>query len=344
MENALEAPKVLETQCEWRASDVADESSWIELFGDAELDELDAALRTALEKSEDVLEIGRDDFPLPNLSARIKDIERELMDGRGFVLLRGIDRGRYSREEMEMLYWGIGMHLGTPWPQNQYGHVLGDVTDHGIAPEGPTTRGNEIGQVALPYHSDGSDLVGLMCLQSAKSGGISTVANAVAIHNDLVRNEPELATSLYLDQPYDFRGAEPKGGKPWYSLPVFTEQNGRLFVRYIRPYILASQRHKDAPRIDPMADRAMKVVDEMTQDREYNVFMDLQPGDMQFVNNYHVLHARTSYVDDREAGLIRHLKRLWLATDYLNDRPPYFQRNVGSHWEEARSVSRREVG
>jgi alpha-ketoglutarate-dependent taurine dioxygenase len=71
--------------------------------------------------------------------------------------------------------------------------------------------------------------------------------------------------------------------------------------------------------------------------------MDLQPGDMQFINNYHVLHARTAYEDDREAGMIRHLKRLWLATDYLKDRPAYFQRNLSNHWEQAKSVSRMEI-
>jgi hypothetical protein len=287
--------QVLETQCEWRSADVSDESKWIELFDEAERDEIDAALRTALQKSSDVMEISKTDFPLPSVAARLQLIERELIDGRGFVLLRGVDRDCYSREEMEMIYWGIGMHLGAPWPQNQYGHVLGDVTDHGIDPADPTSRGNEIGKIAFPYHSDGSDLVGLLCLQTSKSGGASTVANAVSIHNDLVREEPELAAALHEKQPYDFRGAEPEGAKPWYEMPVFTEWSGRLFVRYIRPYILASQRHADAPRIGEVAERAMQRVDEMTQDRSYNVFMDMEPGDMQFINNYHVLHAREAY-------------------------------------------------
>jgi hypothetical protein len=344
MEGPREIPQLLEVRSEWRASDVADESKWIETFNDDEVEELESALRKALEKSRDVLDIGRDDFPLPNVSTRIHAIERELIDGRGFALLRGIPRERFSREEMEMLYWGIGMHLGAPWPQNQYGHVLGDVTDHGRAPDDPVARGNELGQIGLPYHSDGSDLVGLLCLGRPRSGGSSTVANAVAIHNDLVRHEPEFAAALYRDQPHDFRGAEPKGGDPWYSLPIFTQWNERLFVRYIRPYILASQRHTNAPRIDATAELAMRRMDEMTQDDSYSVFMDLEPGDIQFVNNYHVLHGRTPYVDDREAGLIRHLKRLWLATDSLGDRPPYFQRNLSNHWEDARSVSRREVG
>lgn len=335
--------QILETACEWSSEDVADESLWIETLGETECDEIDAAMRKAFEKSDDVMEIGAADFPLPTLASRIKKIEDELINGRGFVLLRGVDRARYSREEMEMIYWGIGMHLGEPWPQNKYGHVLGDVTDQGVDPADPTSRGNEIGKIAFPYHSDGSDLVGLLCLQRAKSGGISTVANAVAIHNDLVREEPTLAASLYEPQPYDYRGEQAPGRRPWYTLPVFTEHAGRLFVRYVRPYIVASQKHDDAPRIGDDAERAMQRVDAMTQDRHYNVFMDLQPGDMQFINNYHVLHARTAYEDDREAGLIRHLKRLWLSTGSFEDRPEHFERNIASHWEKARSVSRLTV-
>jgi hypothetical protein len=339
----MTTPQILETESEWQAEDVADESVWTEYFDESEQDEFDAALRKALEKSSDVMEIDKHDFPLPSLRARLLGIEAELIGGRGFVRLRGVQRERYSREEMEMIYWGIGMHLGAPWPQNQYGHVLGDVTDQGVDPASPKSRGNEIGRIAFPYHSDGSDLVGLMCLQGARSGGTSTVANAVSIHNDLVREAPELAAALYERQPYDFRGAEPKGAKRWYELPVFTNWNGRLFVRYIRPYIVASQRFDDAPRISEQSERAMQRVDEMTQDKNYNVFMDLEPGDMQFINNYHVLHARTAYEDDREAGLVRHLKRLWLATDSLRDRPPYFQRNLSSEWESAKSVSRIEI-
>ncbi len=318
---------------------MADIDDFIEMLDQAELEEIDAALAHALALSDNVLQIGRADFPLAGLRPRLRKIEEELIHGRGVALLRGLPREKYSQAQMEMIYWGIGIQLGTPWPQNQYGHFLGDVTDQGKSEADPTSRGNEIGAVAFPYHSDGSDLVGLLCLQRASSGGTSTVANAVAIHNDLVREEPELAAALYESQPYDFRGGEKKGDRPWYTLPVFTNWNQQLFVRYIRPYILASQRHADAPRIDPVAERAMQRVDAMTRDADYNVFMDLGPGDMQFVNNYHVLHARTAYRDDRASGRVRHLKRLWLATDVLKDRPPYFQQNLDSHWGKKPSVS-----
>jgi alpha-ketoglutarate-dependent taurine dioxygenase len=336
-------PTPLETHAEWRAKDVADPEAWIERLSRAEQEELDAALRHASAVSPDLMQITRDDFPLPTFRQRLAAIEHELINGRGFVLIRGLERERYSQEEMELLYWGIGMHLGEPWPQNKHGHVLGDVTDQGKKADDATARGNELGGIALPYHSDGSDLVGLLCLQTAQEGGISTVANAVAIHNELVREAPELAASMYMPQPFDYRGEQKEGARPWYDLPVFTRCEGRLFVRYIRPYIEASQRHEGVPAITPEARAAMDRMDAMSNDPSFNVFMDLQPGDMQFVNNFHVLHARTAYEDDRAAGKVRHLKRLWLETRVLDQRPPHFQNNTADHWGRNKTVSRLRV-
>jgi hypothetical protein len=330
---------VLEPRAEWRRSAVADEALWTERLTPAELGELDQALRHAKSKSTDVLCLGKEDFPLPTLGPRLKRIEHELIDGRGFVLIRGLARDRYDEGDATLLYWGIGTHLGKPWPQNKKGHVLGDVTDQGKTASDYTSRGNEIGGIGFPYHSDGSDLVGLLCLERAKEGGLSTVCNAVAIHNELVRTRPDLAAELYEPQPYDFRGEQPSGGAPFYLVPVFSRTGNRLFVRYIRPYILASQRHDDAPRITPRAEAAMQRLDEMTQDPDFTVFMDFSPGDMQFINNYHVLHGRTAYVDDRDTGLVRHLKRLWLETEVLESRPAYFQNNRQAHWGKERTVS-----
>jgi hypothetical protein len=258
------------------------------------------------------------------------------------VRLRGVDRSAYTQSEMELIYWGIGMHLGLPWPQNKYGHVLGDVTDQNKATNDPTARGNELGGVALPFHCDGSDLVGLMCLENGLRGGLSAVANSVRIHNQLVADRPDLAAALYEYFPYDFRGEEAKGGKPYYSLPVFTEWDDRLFVRCIPPYIYASQRHADVPRLTDAQKEALEAVVRMADDPENHVLMDLLPGDMQFINNYHVLHGRTAYEDDRGAGRIRHLKRLWLETTVLPSRPAYFD-NTRSHWSKKRTASRMQV-
>ena len=332
--------RILEPACEWRAGDVADPAAWTETFSPAEISELEAAMAHARTVSADFLDIGVDDFPLPTLSRRLAAIEKELMDGRGFALLRGLPRERWSNDDMCLAYWGIGAHLGRPWPQNHHGHLLGDVTDQGKSWDDPTARGNELGGIGLDFHCDGSDLVGLLCLRNGISGGASAVANSVALHNDLVRERPDLAAELYQPQPYDMRGEQRPGARGWYPMPVFTEHGGRLFVRLIRAYILASQRHEDAPRLTEAAREGLEWLQTRAQSGAYSVVMDFRPGDMQFINNYHVLHGREPYTDDRAAGQVRHLKRLWLETDVLADRPAWFRNNISGHWAQKRVISR----
>jgi hypothetical protein len=336
----------LEVTCAWRRDDLAD--GYVRQLTDTHLDELDAALHFAEARCDDVLDITREDFPLPTLAAELADITHDLIDGRGVVVIRGLPVDRYDKRRASMIYWGVGMHLGRPWPQNAKGHLLGDVTDQGRALDDPNGRGNEIGAVAFPFHSDGSDLVGLFCLDPGASGGASRVANAVAIHNELIHTAPDLAAELYASFAYDFRGEQDPGGRPWYMMPVFSRRGDRLFVRYIRPYIEAARRHPDAPRPSEQARAAMDRLDAMCRDDTFHVSMMLQPGDMQFVNNYHVLHARDAYEDRRTEGKVRHLKRLWLETDLLTDaeKPEPFRLNhtAGNWWSrKGRTKSELEV-
>jgi hypothetical protein len=335
--------EILEQACEWNAADVADPTLWTEILAEDETSELEAAIAHARGKSADFLDIAKDDFPLPTLAPRLKAIERELMGGRGFVLLRGLPRERWSNDDMCLAYWGIGAHLGRPWPQNHLGHLLGDVTDQGKLPGDPTARGNELGQIGLEFHCDGSDLVGLLCLQTAARGGRSAVANSVSLHNAMVRERPDLAEELYKPQPYDMRGEQAPGRRGWYELPVFTALDGRLFIRLIAGYILASQRHAAAPRLTAKAREGLGWLHDRAESGAYSVVMDFQPGDMQFINNYHVLHGRSPYEDDRASGKVRHLKRLWLETEALAERPSYFRKNVSSHWAAKPMISRLDV-
>lgn len=333
-------PRKLETHRAWVASDVTDPTQWTVELTTADHDELHNALSHAKARSTDLLEIGHEDFPLDRLAEKLAGVERELIDGRGFVRIAALDTNRYDDDDLTMLYWGIGMHLGDPWPQNKHGHVMGDVTDQNKKRDDPTVRGNEIGLVALDYHTDGSDLVGLMCLRPAVSGGLSCVANVVAIYNAMVDSRPDLVAALFEELPWDYRGEEPPGGKPYYMRNVFSDFEDRLFCRFVPTYIKSSQRHIDAPRLSERVVEALDMVSEFANRPEYNVYMDLRPGEMQFINNYHVLHGRTEYVDDVPNGVKRHLKRLWLATRYLKSRPPGYDRAVQSHWNSNRSVSR----
>jgi hypothetical protein len=333
-------PKELETHIDWRSSDVADPRQWTMELTDGDKRELDHALQVAKSASDNLLEIRKESFPLNGLAPKLAAVERELIDGRGFVRIGALDTKRYSDDDLTLLYWGIGLHLGDPWPQNKYGHMMGDVTDQGKALDDPTLRGNEIGLIGLDYHTDGSDLVGLMCLRPAKSGGLSCVANVVAIYNDLVRTRPDLVAALYNPLPWDFRGEQPAGGQRYYMRAVFTEHEGRLFNFFVPQYIKASQRHPEAPRLSPLEHEAIDTVSEMARRPEFNVYMEIPPGYMQFIDNYHVLHGRQPYEDDVAHGYKRHLKRLWLATHQLKSRPKAFANGAHGHWAKNRSVSR----
>jgi hypothetical protein len=333
----------LEPNCEWRSDDLGD--SYVYHLTDGHLAELEAALHRAEAESDDVLDITRESFPLPTLGPELTRITRELIEGPGVVLIRGVPVDRYGKERASAIYWGIGLHLGRPWPQNAKGHLLGDVTDQGRAAADPTSRGNEIGGIAFPFHSDGSDLVGLFCLDAGASGGESLVANVVTIHNELVRTEPELAAELYAPFAYDLRGEHAPGTRPWYTMPIFTRRGDRLFVRYIRPYIESTRRHDDAPRPSDSAREAMDRIDAMCADPQYHASMMLEPGDMQFINNYHVLHARRAYDDDRAGHRIRHLKRLWLETEVLtaDDKPKPFRLGRTDNWWSRQGRTKSEL-
>jgi Taurine catabolism dioxygenase TauD, TfdA family len=333
----------LEPNCEWRSDDLGD--GYVYHLTDEHLAELDAALDRAEAEADDVLDITRESFPLPTLGPELTRITRELIGGPGVVLIRGVPVDRYGKARASAIYWGIGLHLGRPWPQNAKGHLLGDVTDQGRAAGDPTSRGNEIGGIAFPFHSDGSDLVGLFCLDAGAGGGESLVANAVTIHNELVRTEPELAAELYAPFAYDLRGEQAPGTRAWYTMPIFTRRADRLFVRYIRPYIESARRHDDAPRPSDAAREAMNRVDAMCADPQYHASMMMEPGDMQFINNYHVLHARRAYDDDRARHRIRHLKRLWLETEVLtaDDKPECFRLGRTDNWWSRQGRTKSEL-
>lgn len=335
-----DAVEPLEPVAEWTAAEVADPSAWTLRLGPDDVAELRAALAAARQRRTDVLDVRADDFPLPTLAPRLAQVVADLVDGRGFCRISGLPVDDLGHDDSSWIYWGIGRHLGEPWPQNVKGHLLGDVRDQGKRPDDPTARGNEIGGSALTFHSDGSDLVGLLCLHPGVSGGASVIANALGAHNRLARTRPDLAAALYEPLPYDFRGEQADGSRPYYEVPVFSRHGHRLFIRYIRPYIEASQRHADAPRLTSLQREAMDALDAIVADPEMQVEMRFEPGDMQFINNYHVLHGRRSYVDDPESGAVRFLKRLWLATSRLadDDRPARFQRaGATSHWADKRT-------
>jgi hypothetical protein len=307
----------------WTAAEMRASSRWIHEFTEAEKSQLASALETVRRKGLRV-PFGVEDFPLGPLAARLALVRKEVEDGSGVMLLRGLPVDDYGLEAARIVYWGIGAHLGTALAQNPRGELLVEVRDAGGNQyTDPKARGYHTSN-RLPFHNDQSDLVGLLCYRRAKSGGLSFIASAAAVHNQILADRPDLLEVLY--QPYycDVRGEEPPGRRPYYVEPRFSIYNGRLFTQHGRTYIDSAQRFPEVPRLTPKQDEAMKLVDSLCGSDRFRLDMDFRRGDIQLLNNRVILHSRTDFEDYAEPDQKRLLLRLWLRTPGYAELPPYF--------------------
>lgn len=305
----------------WRAADLKRDRRWIYELRPDDIRQLEDALRETKRRGIGVPDIRRDDFPLGDFAHRLAEFLGELERGRGVMLIRGLPMDRLSKPDAGTIFWGIGAHMGRAVAQNAYGDVLGHVRDIGKDwTTDMTARGYQT-TLHQPFHNDSCDAVGLLCLRKAKSGGLSSIVSSVSIHNEIVAKRPDLA--LLLQQPFhvDRRGEEAEGDTPYYLTPIFSYHAGGLFVRYNRMYIESAQRFEEAPRLTPEQIEALDVIDALCDDGDLRYDMALEPGDMQFLNNYIVLHSRSGYEDHPEPDRKRHLLRLWLFTPGLRDIP-----------------------
>lgn len=298
----------------WYGPDMASRSDWIHRLTDAELAELDAAVRAADATGKDILEFRREHFQLPGLQPLLREISQQVLHGRGFHLLRGIPVERYTIRQSALAYWALGVNLGEPVSQNGKGHVLGHVANLGLNYADPEVRGYQT-SARLPYHSDSSDIVALLCLRTSKSGGLSSIVSSTTIWNELVRRNPDHARALLGEFHRTRWGEIPAGQKRYASNPIFAPHEGKLFSSYVRSAINKAQAMPEVPRLTAAQNEALDHVDSLAADPALHLDMSFEPGDIQLLSNHFVFHSRTSYEDWPEVERRRHLLRLWLACD-----------------------------
>jgi TfdA family taurine catabolism dioxygenase TauD len=304
----------------WRGEDLADRSDWKTELTAAHREELLSALAAVTGRN--LRDITREDFPLPTLGPVLAGVITELIDGRGFVLLRGIPIEGLDERSVELLYWGIGQHVGAPIHQRGKDDLLVHVRDMGVDPNDPLVRGFETSS-RLEYHADSSDVVGLLCVRPAKTGGVSTIISSVAVHDELVRTRPDVADLLHEQWWHDRRSGD--GPENFFQCSVFAEKDGRLFAHYGRQYMESASRGPGVPELTAQQVEALDVLDAMTNAPEFVLNMNFAPGDIQFLNNYTVMHARTDYVDHPEPERRRDLIRIWLTLREDFRLPPDFE-------------------
>jgi hypothetical protein len=314
----------------WLGRDLRDrENEWIYRLSPAEIAEIEAATRSVRIRGLDVAEIRRADFPLPTFGLVLDRLREEVLNGRGFVLIRGLPVEGRPTADSAAAYWGIGTYLGNARSQNAKGHLLGHVRDLGLATSDPNVRTYQTTE-RQHFHTDSCDIVGLMCLKTAKAGGLSSIVSSMAIYNTMAARRPHLVRRLFRGFPTDRRGEVPEGKKPFFEIPVYNDYAGHLSVLYSRPYINSGQRFPDARRLSPGDIEALDMFDALANAAELRLDMELRPGDMQFLHNHTILHDRTAFEDWPEPEKKRHLLRLWLAAPGARPLPPVYTERYGS--------------
>ena len=296
----------------WTRAQVEQDDSWLFELSPRAIDEIDAAVVSLRRGAKTLDTMTRDDFHVPVLAVDLnRRIWGDVARGRGFCVMRGLPVGRYTDEEVAMIVWGLGQQIGPGVSQNANGDKLGHVYDQGKDYEALNVRGYQTSH-DLKFHTDSGDVLGLMCLRKAREGGLSSISSATTVFNVILREHPEHLPLLFRGFEFDRRGEETPFQAPVSEkLPVYADVEGELSIRYVRQAIKTARPKLGVPfTAEELA--ALDFFDSVAARDDVRFSMMLEPGDMQWVNNYTVLHSRTHYVDWPEPGRERHMLRLWL--------------------------------
>jgi hypothetical protein len=316
MTGTTDAGEALHAACEgpsvWHGGDLANREEWILRFSSHQLAEIDSALREARRRDLTLLKLRAADFPLPTLAVELERVGEVLEHGRGFVLVKGIPVERLGEVAAGAVFWGLGQYLGRPVPQNADGHMLGHVRDTGRSLADPATRGYQT-RAALPFHTDGADLLGLLPLRTPLTGGRTSLVSSAAVHNAVQSLRPDLAERLYRTFFFDRRQEHPPEEPPYVPAPLAARPGGTLSMRYNRCYLESAQRFPQVPRLEPADVELFDLIDELAASPEFRLDIDLQAGDLLLLNSHTIMYARSEFEDGFRPELRRHLLRLWLA-------------------------------
>jgi len=324
-----DALQPLQCRAAWVASEMQEATRWTCLLSPDEVSDLVAAVTAVKASNLDLVNLAQSDVPLPRLGPRLSRIREELVNGRGFVVIRGFPLDQFDRFEAIIAFLAIGLHFGIPVSQNAKGHLVGHVKDIGFDYRKNVNHRAYQTRLEITPHTDSCDIVGLLCLRPAKSGGLSTLASSVAIYNAMLARCPELAAELSCPVYFDRRGEVPEGKKPYYQIPIFNRNEHHLTTIYAPRYLYVVTRHAGVPELTERRKAAYAMLDTLASDDEFRLDMTFERGDIQLVFNHVILHSRTEYEDYEDPVLRRHLLRLWLSAADSRPLPKAFEERYG---------------
>lgn len=298
----------------WSPNELRTDPTWVRHLSSEAIDGLDAAMRHAKATGKAWLEMSDEDFPM-NTAAKqaIHQAFAATQTGYGMCLLKGFPVQSWTVEDSRLAYWGIGLHVGVARTQNQASQVMNDVRDEGGSYKVKNGRGYNT-NAGLDFHVDSCDVVALLCLQTAKSGGTSMVTSSRAVVDEIKRVRPDLIPVMQQPFYFSYQGANDPKQPPFYKCSILGDDPEFFSLRANRKNVIAAQRDfPEVPRLSPLQLELLDLLDTLLQDNRYCYSMHLDRGDMQLLNNYTVIHSRTNFEDYDEPERRRHLLRLWLS-------------------------------
>lgn len=294
----------------WRGSEMAGRSDWVHNLPGTVLAALETTVSEAAARGLTQDNFNFEAMEIPGLRPALIPVVSALGEGSGVALIRGMKIDRLSVGALKMALLVIGHHMGFVGPQEGRAKSIGEVRD--VNPADKSHYYHQGGP--LPMHMDPVDVAGLLCIREAKSGGASRVVSSLTVHNEILRARPDLLAILYRGYRQRRREHRRQGGPKLteYFCPVFADVGGDIVCNYLpRPILLTAQ--EGLVDFTPEEREALEILDETAAREDLRLEMDFQPGDIQFVNNRHIMHGRADYEDHAEMERRRLLLRLWVT-------------------------------
>lgn len=299
----------------WHGDEISDPRHWSLALDEKLLSKIRVVLRSAARgQNVTAKKTASGDFRWP--AALVAKVNRQLYQGRGLIVLKGLPVAARSEDKVAALYWQLGERIGMPLAQNEAGERLYPIRDEAYEASADKPVLTSKTSAALPFHTDnimGTDIISMLTVRAAKRGGSSQFVNAHAIYNRLLERHPRELRRLFLPFYFD-RSLLPGNpqGKKLARVPVFAWSAGGLTVcynrqRFARGFALANVTPKDIERA------ALECFEECLAAPELALGFDLEPGDVLFANNRTLLHRRTAFVDYADPRRGRLMLRLLLT-------------------------------
>jgi alpha-ketoglutarate-dependent taurine dioxygenase len=299
----------------WRANSIDEPSTWYYPLPSRCLAALDQTIRDLRRRPQAATSVRLADTPCADCAGDLTPALEALERGRGFVILHGLPPETYTAAELQTIYWLVGQLLGRPMEQNVQGTLLYDVRDMGqdirYGARVSVTNAESTFHTDNSFGADVLDYVGLLCLQTARSGGLSQVVSGYSACEELRGRHPDalgiLARPFYVDR----RGGVRPGEGPTIRQPILNWDGAELTCRYLR-YWIETGHEKAGEPLTPAQRGALDRLDEVLNNPALRVEFNLRPGDLFFINNRWIFHNRTGFQDYPEPERRRHYVRLWI--------------------------------